>query len=108
MKKLLIATLTALALTGCATNSIGPETHYWQNPNYEEATFKKDHADCKYDSLKHGHVAGGQSPTYNPFARYNSTLYTDLDSMIQSAERRKEIMIACMESRGYKLARITK
>lgn len=98
MKKLIAITFAALALTGCATTQ--PQILF-EKPGATNESFAKDRQECEYEALKYGHVAGGQSPTYNPFARYNSTLYTDLDSMIQTAERKKQLTIACLLARGY-------
>lgn len=97
MKRLIAITIAALAITGCATTQ--PQVLF-EKPGATNESFAKDRQECEYEALKYGHVAGDANPFASPF-RPNTGLYTDLDSMIKTAERKRELTIACLLARGY-------
>lgn len=97
MKRLIAITISALAITGCATH---PHKTSFVKEGATQESFSKDIRECQYEALKYGHVAGDANPYQNPFAR-STGLYTDLDSQIKTAERKHQLTLSCMFARGY-------
>jgi hypothetical protein len=85
MKKMLIsiiAMISILTLAGCATPAV------FNKPGISQTEFSQDLASCKYDAVKYGQVS----------ARVTSTA---IGAGIEEALRQREVIIACMASKGY-------
>jgi hypothetical protein len=84
MKKILTNLLVVYILfniTGCANK-------VWVNPNVTSDKANQDMADCKYDSVKYGHV---------------NMWGTGVGAGIEQGLREVEIISTCMSTKGYRL-----
>lgn len=85
MKTKFLWIIIFLTVTGCAGRKV------WVNPESDSRQSQRDSSECKYDSIKHGHVAMWGE--------------TGVGAGLEEAMRKDEIFTACMESKGYKLVR---
>lgn len=84
MKKIVVAAL--LLLGGCAT----PGT-FFTHPNVENITqdqFAKEQKECEYEALKYAQVVDPR--------------YGDLYGSFDLQQRRQNLMVVCMETKGYR------
>lgn len=82
----LVAVLLVTVLAGCAT----PGT-YFTHPNVESITqdqFSREQKECEYDALKYAQVVDPR--------------YGDLYGSFDLQQRRQGLMVACMETKGYR------
>lgn len=91
MKRLIAITFTVLAITGCATNQ-----HYTKEGISSEQA-NADLGYCEYESTKHGYVDSG------PRWGASATMAAGFTDGIKQAMREREILMACMKSKGYYL-----
>jgi hypothetical protein len=80
--------LTKLLVACVLVNTIGCAKKVWVNPNVTSDKANQDMADCKYDSVKYGHV---------------NMWGTGVGAGIEQGLREVEIISTCMSTKGYKL-----
>jgi hypothetical protein len=80
--------LAAVMIAGCAAN----QPMIYDKPGTTQAEFDHDQRTCKYDAMK---------STQTTDTSYRTLFGQELDR----AMRQRDLMIACMESKGYALRR---
>ena len=79
----LVVVLLVAVLAGCAT----PGT-YFTHPHQNEELFAKEKKECEYEALKYAQVVDPR--------------YGDLYGSFDLQQRRQGLMVACMETKGYR------
>ena len=79
----LVMVLLVIAVAGCAA----PNTYY-THPHQNEELFAKEQKECEYEALKYAQVVDPR--------------YGDLYGSFDLQQRRQSLMVACMETKGYR------